>query len=409
MNALGAASARVSCTVTQPQRQVLVVDDEQDLAKQLAHGLSILGFTVALVFSATEARRQLAARPDIVVVITDVRLSGEDGLALAEEISRETDERRAKEVVVISGNASIEDTARAERAGASDFLTKPFRLHEIAKAVEIAAERAEARRLRAHERHETADGQSDGAVAGEGLLARLGQANAELARQIASGAVPPEIAQRVTDVSQWLSAQGASASPVPSVSEAPLQGLRDMANGVAQLEELARAFGPATSGPRISLELNALATEVLNRVAQAHPECALRIVQTLPAISVLAERSRLERILELCLEALLPCPTHHDALRMRLSTVGGADGGWAYITLLAGPEASDGEFPDNLVLDDETGAFAQGLAALQFFSAQRLAKLEGGALLSTSAPSGLVTLRLSLPLQRVKSGLMGDG
>jgi hypothetical protein len=182
-----------------------------------------------------------------------------------------------------------------------------------------------------------------------------------------------------------------------------------MANGVAQLEELACAFGPATSGPRISLELNALATEVLNRVAQAHPECALRIVQTLPAISVLAERSRLERILELCLEALLPCPTHHDALRMRLSTVGGADGGWTYITLLAGPEASEDEFPDNFALDDETGAFAQGLAALQFFSAQRLAKLEGGALLSISAPSGLVTLRLALPLQRVKSGLMGDG
>jgi hypothetical protein len=60
-------------------------------------------------------------------------------------------------------------------------------------------------------------------------------------------------------------------------------------------------------------------------------------------------------------------------------------------------------------LDDETGAFAQGVAALRFFSAQRLAKLEGAALLSLAAPSGLVTLRLSLPLQRVKSGLMGDG
>jgi FixJ family two-component response regulator len=99
----------------------------------------------------------LAARPEIVVVITDVRLAGEDGLALAEEISRETDEWRAKELVVISGNASTEDAARAEHAGASDFLTKPFRLHEIAKAVVVAAKRAEARRLQAQVRHDAAE------------------------------------------------------------------------------------------------------------------------------------------------------------------------------------------------------------------------------------------------------------
>jgi CheY-like chemotaxis protein len=402
MNALGATSAPATCSAAQAQRHVLVVDDEQDLAKQLAHGLSILGYTVVVVFSASEARLQLAARPDIVVVVTDVRLSGEDGLALAEEISRETDERRAREVVVISGNASTEDAARAERAGASDFLTKPFRLHEIAKAVEVAANRAEARRRRAPEQDEAADGPSDGEVTRETLLARLEQANAELTPQIASGAVPHDVAQCAFDVSQGLRALGAAAFPVSGVGEAPLQGLRDMADGVARLEELVRAFGPAASGPRSSLQLNSLATEVLNRVSQAHPDCAWRIVPASSAISVLAERSRLERILELCLEAVLACPDQNNARYMRLSTVGGADGEWACITLLAGPDAGEDEPPEAPLLGGESGAFAQGVAALRFFSARRLAKLEGAALLNISAPSGLVALRLSLPLQRVK-------
>lgn len=169
MNALGGAAAGAACGTAKPHRHVLVVDDEQELADQLAHGLSLLGFTAVVVHSATDARRQLAAQPDIVVVVTDVRLAGEDGLALAEEISRESDERRAKEVVVISGNASTEDAARAESAGASDFLTKPFRLHEIAKAVEVAAKRAEARRLQAQGRDKAADGPPDSEVPPDGL------------------------------------------------------------------------------------------------------------------------------------------------------------------------------------------------------------------------------------------------
>ena len=402
MNAMEVASAPAPCSAAQPQRHVLVVDDEQDLAKQLAHGLSIMGFTVVVVFSATEARLQLAARPDIEVVITDVRLSGEDGLALAEEISRETDERRAREVVVISGNASSEDTARAERAGASDFLTKPFRLHDIAKAVEVAANRAEARRLRAPKLHQAADGPLDSTVTRETLLARLEQANAELTLQIARGAVPHAVVQCAFDVSQWLKALGAATFPVSGAGEAPLQGWRDMADGVARFEELARAFGPAASGPRSSLQLNSLATEVLNRVAQSHPECAWRIVPTSPVIFVLAERARLERILELCLEAVLTCPAQSNERSMRLSTVGGADGERACITFLAGPDAGEDEPPEPPLWGDESGAFAQGVAALRFFSARRLAKLEGAALSNSLAPSGLVTLCLSLPLQRVK-------
>jgi len=398
----GRAESGVAASETaHPQRHVLVVDDERELADQLAHGLSILGFAVAVVYSASDARLQLAARPDIVVVITDVRLAGEEGLALAEDIFHETDELRARGVVVISGNASAEDAARAERAGASDFLTKPFRLHEIAKAVEVAAKQAEARRLQARGRHTISASLPDGEVSREDLTARLEQVNAELAPQIASGAVPPEVAQCVTEVSQWLRASGAALSPVSDGREAPLKAWRDIEEGMVRLEELVRAYGPAVSGPQNDLELGTLATEILNRVAQAYPDCTLRMEPNMPAIAVHTERCRLERILELCIEVMLSHTAHSNALRMRLSSVPGGDGDWACLTLQAGLETSGDELPAGLPQGDEGGPLASGVAALQFFSARRLAKLEGGALSSRMTPSGFAALRLSLPVQRI--------
>ena len=403
MYTLGAAPAAAADKAVQPQRHVLVVDDEHDLADQLSHGLSILGFAVVVVYSAADARRELAARGDFVVVVTDVRLAGEEGLALAEEIYRETDELRAKEVVVISGNASTEDAARAARAGASDFLTKPFRLHEIAKAVTVAADRAETRRLQAQGAHKDAAGVSDDAALRKSLLARLEHTNAELAPTIASGAVPPEVAQCVADLSQFLRAPGVwAASSGSGMAEGPYNGLRELADGVARLEELLHAFGPEAPGRQTALELASLATEVMNRVANAHPACAFRIIPPLPAISVLAEPSRLERLLELCLEAALSVPAHPNALRMQLSSFASVDGDWACLTLLAGPDETAQEPPASLLLDGENIALAPSAAALRFFLAQRLASLEGGALSGASVASGNVALRLSLPLQRVQ-------
>jgi hypothetical protein len=138
----------------------------------------------------------------------------------------------------------------------------------------------------------------------------------------------------------------------------------------------------------------------MNRVANAHPACAFRIIPPLPAISVLAEPSRLERLLELCLEAALSA--HPNALRMQLSSFGSVDGDWACLTLLAGPDETAQEPPASLLLDGENIALAPSAAALRFFLAQRLASLEGGALSDASVASGNVALRLSLPLQRVQ-------
>jgi len=173
-----------------------------------------------------------------------------------------------------------------------------------------------------------------------------------------------------------------------------------LADGVARLEELLHAFGPEAPGRQTALELASLATEVMNRVANAHPACAFRIIPPLPAISVLAEPSRLERLLELCLEAALSA--HPNALRMQLSSFGSVDGDWACLTLLAGPDETAQEPPASLLLDGENIALAPSAAALRFFLAQRLASLEGGALSGASVALGNVALRLSLPLQRVQ-------
>lgn len=383
MCALTAVSPTAAVQSDPPQRHVLVVDDEVELADQLAQGLRILGFAVASVYSATEARRQLAARGDIEVVITDVRLAGEEGLELAEEISRETDERRAIEVVVISGNASTEDAARAERAGASDFLTKPFRLHEIAKAVDVAAARARARRMQAHSL-------SNGAQPSASLLARLETTNAALAAKIASGAMPPEITPCLAEILPRLKAASG------------FQDLHELEAGVLRLEELLHAFALKAPGTQTALDLAPLATGVLNRVAQAHPSCALRIDQALPEVAILADRERVARIVELSAGLLLAHPSHNTTLGMGLSTDGSTDAKWARLGLWAGPDAMANEPSAGLMMDGQPGAIVKCGVALGFFLARRLAKLEGGALSRTVTSTGHVALQLSLPVRPVK-------
>ena len=141
---------------------------------------------------------------------------------------------------------------------------------------------------------------------------------------------------------------------------------------------------------------------MLNRVAQAHPACALRIDQTLPEVAILADRERVARILELSAGLLLAHPSHNTTLGMGLSTDGSTDAKWARLGLWAGPDAMANEPSAGLMMDGKPGAIAECGAALGFFLAQRLAKLERGALSTTVTSSGRVALQLSLPVRPVK-------
>jgi two-component system, NtrC family, response regulator AtoC len=130
-------------------RSVLIVDDEGSMRHLLTVILSDRGYEARAVASAGEALRELAVR-DYDVVLTDVRMPGMDGLALLAAIQQAQPEVT---VIVMSAYGAHDAAIEAMKAGAYDFLPKPFRPDEVILCLRKAEERErlsrENRRLRA--------------------------------------------------------------------------------------------------------------------------------------------------------------------------------------------------------------------------------------------------------------------
>jgi DNA-binding NtrC family response regulator len=128
------------------KKRILVVEDEEKLRRVLELQLSSSGFDVDKAGSAEEGLK-LVDRADL--VLTDLRLPGIDGLDLLGRIRRQSS---ATPVVVMTAFGTIETAVEAMKAGATDFLLKPFSLDHlmavVQKALEVSALRDENRQLR---------------------------------------------------------------------------------------------------------------------------------------------------------------------------------------------------------------------------------------------------------------------
>jgi two-component system, NtrC family, response regulator AtoC len=99
--------------------RALIVDDDPEIAKVLTELVEREGFTVTSASTLAQAREEIAATvPDIVLV--DIHLPDGSGLELLEGLGPS-----APEVVLITGQASVETAVDALRRGAADYLTKP--------------------------------------------------------------------------------------------------------------------------------------------------------------------------------------------------------------------------------------------------------------------------------------------
>lgn len=124
--------------------RILVVDDEAPIRRLL---LSILEDADCLEAASAEAARERLKEQWPDVVLTDLRLPGDDGLALLREI-RALDPDLP--IIVMTAYGSIQSAVEAMKAGAFDYLTKPVEL----KVVRAAVDRAVAfRRLKEENRH----------------------------------------------------------------------------------------------------------------------------------------------------------------------------------------------------------------------------------------------------------------
>jgi two-component system response regulator HydG len=128
--------------------RILLVDDDRDLCLWVENALAKRDFALRWATSAGEALALLETE-EFDVVVSDLNLHGASGLELCERVARS---RPDTPVVMITAFGSLESAIAAIRAGAYDFVTKPFEIDALQltldRAVEHGALRSEVKRLR---------------------------------------------------------------------------------------------------------------------------------------------------------------------------------------------------------------------------------------------------------------------
>jgi FixJ family two-component response regulator len=123
--------------MTETDAVVFVVDDDASMRESLRNLIRSVGIRVELFASAQEFLR--SKHPDVPgCLVLDVRLPGLSGL----DLQRRTAEAGLQiPIIFITGHGDIPMSVRAMKAGAVEFLTKPFRDQDLLDAIQQALER----------------------------------------------------------------------------------------------------------------------------------------------------------------------------------------------------------------------------------------------------------------------------
>jgi FixJ family two-component response regulator len=395
---------------------VLVVDDEPSVVRQLVDGLTISGFQVSGAESAVTALDRLTHDPDIGVVVSDIRMPGLDGLALAKRIACERDEQRATEVIIITGHATVEDAAHAVRSRVSDFLRKPFRLMEASKAVATALDRAAARRQEAVLK----SAQCMRLSSLEAQARAMQQELADAVRLLSAVGVPADTYQKVERNLHAIShasrtpliaiAGGADLLRNPSGTAGAAEYLELLRAGVVQareavelLEELHRVDRPPPEGQRQSCALHERISHAAALFMPRAQERGIALsVSKLAPVIVPGVADRLQRAVEHCLAEALDWAqpgARINAVLEPVQTPGTPPTRWAVLTILVAPAgmASPPEPPREIAFLETTSIWSRTQEGLRFSIARRLAEQHGGRLSSWNGGEGSMALRLALP------------
>ena len=124
----------MNARLNQQEPVVLVVEDDKSLRGVISSLLRSVGLRVE-TFSSAAAFLDATLPPDAGCLILDIRLPGRSGLDLQADLLKE-DIRIP--IIFVSGHGDVPMTVRAMKAGAVDFLTKPFRHQDLLDAVTVA-------------------------------------------------------------------------------------------------------------------------------------------------------------------------------------------------------------------------------------------------------------------------------
>jgi len=125
-------------TVTEPPAVVFVVDDDNSVREALAPLVRSAGWRVETFGSAQEFLRRAKANAPTCLVL-DVELPDLNGL----DLQRHLTEDRSMPIIFITGHGDIPMTVQAMKAGAVEFLTKPFRGDVLLDAIRAALARSQ--------------------------------------------------------------------------------------------------------------------------------------------------------------------------------------------------------------------------------------------------------------------------
>ena len=131
--------------MTKVADMVFVIDDDESIREALNSLIRSVGLNVATFASAQQFLQ--SPRPDVpACLILDVRMPGLSGL----DLQRDLHEANIQiPIIFITGHGDIPMSVRAMKAGAVEFLTKPFRDQDLLDAIQQALERD--RRTRSHQ------------------------------------------------------------------------------------------------------------------------------------------------------------------------------------------------------------------------------------------------------------------
>ncbi len=118
--------------------KLLVVDDENNLRLVVQKEMTRQGHEVATA-SDGEAAWELLERQDFDVLLCDINMPRLDGISLLRRLREKS--QNPPEVIMLTGQATVESAIEAMKLGAYDYLTKPYRITELSVLVTQAADK----------------------------------------------------------------------------------------------------------------------------------------------------------------------------------------------------------------------------------------------------------------------------
>ena len=158
--------------------KVFVIDDDQSIRKSLRRLLDASNYETEVFESASEFLSR-STHPGPSCVIVDVQMPGLNGIDFQKAL---LEGGREEQLVFITGHGDIPMCARAMKAGAVDFLPKPFKPRQLLESVQRALTRSAEKRRRASEKNQV-----------RALLDRLTPREYEVMQLVATGMLNKQV------------------------------------------------------------------------------------------------------------------------------------------------------------------------------------------------------------------------